>query len=143
MTGKLVEEFTVAHPRRTIRHLRSGDGQVHADAHHLIQLLANLLGNALTYGDPFGTVTIISEVDRGVAQLALHNAGPPIPESALATMFEPMVRGDSDSSSRSVGLGLFIGVAIAKAHGGDVSVTSASETGTRFTLTFPIAVRAA
>jgi sigma-B regulation protein RsbU (phosphoserine phosphatase) len=140
---KLVEEFTVAHPTRTIRHLRSGNAEVHADAHRLMQLLANLLSNALTYGDPFGTVTIISNVDRGVAQLAVHNAGPPISASALATMFEPMVRGDSDISSRSVGLGLFIVRAIAKAHGGDVSVTSASETGTRFTLTFPTAVRAA
>ena len=54
-------------------------------------------------------------------------------------MFEPMTRGtEGDSDMRSVGLGLFIVREIAKAHGGDVRVSSDALDGTTFDIHFPI-----
>jgi phosphoserine phosphatase RsbU/P len=139
IADKAVEELGLAYPGRTIRHLQEGDGNVCADTHRLTQLLGNLVSNAMTYGDPTGTVSVISGVLADVARLSVHNTGPVIPRAILATMFDPMVRGGTtvDNSSRSVGLGLFIVRAIAGAHGGDVSVTSSVQAGTQFSLTFP------
>ena len=135
---KAVEELSLAFPGRTLRHLSRGDGIVHADAHRLAQLLGNLVSNAMSYGDSAGTVTVVSSVAADGASLDVHNTGPVIPPAILSTMFEPMVRGGSlDHSTRSVGLGLFIVRAIATAHGGEISVTSNAEDGTRFHLTFP------
>jgi sigma-B regulation protein RsbU (phosphoserine phosphatase) len=135
---KAVEELRLGHPGRSIRHVRSGDGAVNADADRLAQLLGNLISNALAYGDAEATVTVTSSVVGNVATLAVHNMGPVIPPTVLATMFEPMVRGETPHNAvRSVGLGLFIVRAIASAHGGSVAVTSSTEAGTQFLLTLP------
>lgn len=135
---KAVEELLLAFPGRAIRHVRAGEGGVDADGHRLAQLLGNLVSNALTYGDPSGTVTVTSTVVDNVAQLTVHNMGAVIPPAVLATMFDPMVRGTiADNFSRSVGLGLFIVRAIAQAHHGNVTVASSIEAGTRFAVTFP------
>jgi sigma-B regulation protein RsbU (phosphoserine phosphatase) len=135
---KAVEELLPAFPGRAIRHVRAGEGGVDADGHRLAQLLGNLVSNALTYGDPSGTVTVTSTVVDNVAQLTVHNMGAVIPPAVLATMFDPMVRGTiADNSSRSVGLGLFIVRGIAQAHHGNVTVASSIEAGTRFAGTFP------
>jgi sigma-B regulation protein RsbU (phosphoserine phosphatase) len=136
---KAVEELLLAFPGRLIRHAQMGEGEVEADAHRLAQLLGNLVSNALTYGDPVGTVTVTSCVSDGMARLTVHNTGPVIPPALLARIFDPMVRGGTvDSSSRSVGLGLFIVRAIAQAHHGDVTVASSVEAGTQFTVRFPV-----
>jgi sigma-B regulation protein RsbU (phosphoserine phosphatase) len=99
------------------------------------------VGNAMAYGTPGGAVTVTSEVAGGTARLAVHNMGEPVPQEMLASLFEPMVRGEPGDSgvtgTRSVGLGLFIVRAIAVAHGGDVSVDSSRDGGTTFTFTFP------
>ena len=135
---KAVEEFGVAYPGRTIRHVQAGDGSVDADTHRLTQLLGNLVSNAMAYGDAGGTVSVSSRVLAGTAEVAVHNIGPVISADTLATMFEPMVRGGApDGASRSVGLGLFIVRAIAIAHGGDITVTSSASAGTLFSFRFP------
>jgi phosphoserine phosphatase RsbU/P len=135
---KAVEELLLAFPGRSIRHARAGEGGVHADGHRLAQLLGNLVSNALTYGDPSGTVTVTSTVVENMAHLTVHNMGAVIPPAVLATMFDPMVRGiNADSSSRSVGLGLFIVRAIAQAHHGNVTAASSIEAGTLFSVSFP------
>ena len=132
-----VEELGLAYPGRALRHEPVGSGSVRADAHRLAQLLGNLIGNGLAYGDAGGTVTVTSRVEAGTARLAVHNLGPIIPSDVLATIFDPMVRGGTpDGTTRSVGLGLFIVRAIAVAHGGEVAVTSTAA-GTEFALEFP------
>lgn len=134
---KAVEELGLAYPGRVLRHVREGDGGVEADTDRLMQLLGNLVSNAMAYGDPAGTVSVMSSVAGDTAELTVHNVGPVIPPAVLATMFEPMVRGGmQEHASRSVGLGLYIVRAIAAAHGGDVSVVSASDAGTRFLFRF-------
>jgi phosphoserine phosphatase RsbU/P len=138
VTEKAVEELLLAFPGRLIRYAQADEGNVNADAHRLTQLLGNLVSNALTYGDPAGTVTVTSRVIDAAAQLVVHNVGSVIPPAILATMFEPMVRGGTaDVSSRSVGLGLFIVRAIAQAHHGDVTAASSAEKGTQFVVQFP------
>jgi sigma-B regulation protein RsbU (phosphoserine phosphatase) len=141
LVASIVDELALTFPDRAIVHHKHGFGTCTADSDRIAQLLGNLVGNAMAYGTPGGAVTVTSEVAGGTARLAVHNMGEPVPQEMLASLFEPMVRGEPGDSgvtgTRSVGLGLFIVRAIAVAHGGDVSVNSSRDGGTTFTFTFP------
>lgn len=133
-----VAELALAHPGRTLRHERVGEGPCEGDAARIFQLLSNLVSNALAYGDPESAVTVTSRIDPDAFRLSVHNVGPVIPQQVLPRLFQPMVRGtDGASGTRSVGLGLYIVQEIARSHGGRVEVASSAETGTSFTAIFP------
>nr|WP_282563330.1 HAMP domain-containing sensor histidine kinase [Gymnodinialimonas phycosphaerae] len=134
---QVVAELHTAHPEREIKLEVTGVDAVTCDVPRVGQLLSNLLGNALTYGDP----TLPIAVDVGLSQvgvftLSVENHGPPIPEQALERLFEPFVRSTDDGNPMGLGLGLYIAAQIAKAHGGTLDVVS-DEDGTRFTCQIP------
>lgn len=106
------------------------------DRARLQQALSNLIANALRHGDGRATV----EVRGGAAEveIAVNNAGPPIPDALLPVLFEPFERGNEHGPG--LGLGLFIVKAVAHAHGGDVAVASSAADGTTFTLRLPRAL---
>ena len=138
LVARLIDELALAFPGRTIDHKTSGAGDILGNPDRISQLLGNLVGNAMAYGEPGTTVTLSSSVEAGLARVAVHNHGNPIPPDSLGRLFEPMVRGvDVDTSVRSVGLGLFIVRAIAQAHGGHVDVRSSAAEGTEFAFIFP------
>ncbi|MEJ7686436.1 MAG: ATP-binding protein [Variovorax sp.] len=138
LVATIVEESALAFPDRHILHRLTGDGDVVADPDRIAQLLGNLVGNAMAYGTPDGTVTVRSVVEVHCASVSVHNTGAAIPPDRIDALFEPMVRGGAEASgARSVGLGLFIVKAIARAHGGDVQVASSADAGTEFTFSFP------
>lgn len=133
-----LDGLALAHPGRAVHHARAGAGACSVDVNRLAQVIGNLVANAMTYGDPGVPVTVTSAVHAETFTVAVHNAGPPIPADVQATLFEPMTRGTvAGGEHRSVGLGLFIVRSIARAHGGDVSVTSAAPAGTTFTAELP------
>jgi signal transduction histidine kinase len=100
-----------------------------------MQLLDNLLVNAIRHGEGDITVRVDRESER--AALRVHNLGRPIPASALATLFEPFTR--ATGRPGGVGLGLYIVDQIARNHGGSVEVESSADTGTTFTVRLPLA----
>ncbi|MBA3542649.1 MAG: HAMP domain-containing histidine kinase [Deltaproteobacteria bacterium] len=105
-----------------------------ADPDRLTQLIDNLIGNALQYGTGPVTIKLSQIADR--ARLTIHNAGTPIPEAALPTLFDPFRRGTR--VGHGLGLGLFIVHQIAVAHGGIVTVSSTIAEGTRITVELPL-----
>jgi sigma-B regulation protein RsbU (phosphoserine phosphatase) len=133
--GHAVDELGPVYPRRALYHLRSGTGACRADGNRLVQLVGNLISNAMTYGDPNAPVTVTSSLEASSFTIAVHNAGTPIPFDVQARIFQPMTRGTDANAGRSVGLGLFIVQEIARAHGGSVRVTSTAEEGTTFVAT--------
>jgi signal transduction histidine kinase len=106
------------------------------DRERLIQLVDNLVTNAVRYGE--GNVTIRLARKDASAAIAVHNRGTPIPPDKLATLFDPYKR--AARSPGGVGLGLYIVDQIARAHGGSVRVASTAEAGTTFEVLLPIAV---
>jgi sigma-B regulation protein RsbU (phosphoserine phosphatase) len=135
--AQALEDLRLSFPGRQIVHRTYGAGHCIADADRLGQLLGNLVSNAMTHGDPAGTVTVVSSIhERGLA-LSVHNTGRAIPEQSLPTLFDAMTRGD-ERGSGGVGLGLFIVREIAREHGGSVAARSSSEEGTTFEVTIPI-----
>ncbi len=124
---------------RVIRHLHHGAGLCNADADRLLQLIGNLVANAVKYGAPEGAVIITSDIQPTEFLVAVHNDGSPIPRDLIPHLFEPMSRGEhAPGEQRSVGLGLFIVREIARGHGGRVTVESTADAGTTFTLRIPL-----
>jgi len=138
VVAEVVDELGQAYPARRLVHEPSGQGECLADADRVAQLVTNLVGNAIAYGDPGSAVTIRTAIAPQGSSLSVHNEGQPIPAELQASLFEPLVRGTkAGSGNRSVGLGLFIVREIARAHGGRVDVESTAASGTTFTVTLP------
>jgi len=113
----------------------------HADRARLEQILLNLVSNAVRFTPAGGLIAI--EVLEGDGQIAtiVADTGIGIAPEKLGAIFEPFVQVDS-GLTRTVGgtgLGLTISRALARAMGGDLTAESDGATGTRFTLTLPVA----
>jgi sigma-B regulation protein RsbU (phosphoserine phosphatase) len=132
-----VDELRVAFPKATLVHHASGNGSACLDTDRLQQIIGNLVANSVAYGDLQRPITVTSRLHEARCDVSIHNYGTTIPEAQLAGLFEPMTRGtDQGSDVRSVGLGLYIVRELARAHGGDVAVSSCATAGTTFTVKF-------
>ncbi len=138
-----VDEVESAHPGRTIKKTFSGDLNGKWDPARIGQLLTNLLNNALIHGNPHSAVSLETMGATEAVSIEVHNEGPPIPPASRAALFEPLYQIPSELSeqtragSSGLRLGLYITRQIAIAHGGDISVTSSPESGTRFKVDLP------
>lgn len=102
------------------------------DSARIAQLFSNLLGNALTHGDPAGPVRVRARSGDDGFELSVANLGEPIPPETLAKLFQPFSRASGRPGQQGLGLGLYIASEIARAHGGSLEVASSAEE-TRFT----------
>ncbi|MEP6766160.1 MAG: PAS domain-containing sensor histidine kinase [Gemmatimonadaceae bacterium] len=140
VVGESVDELQHAFPGRALRHITEGSGHCQADPDRLTQLIGNLVTNAIAYGEHDTPVTITSRITKDKCIVSVHNSGRVIEAALVAELFQPMARGaNSFDGGGSVGLGLYIVREIAKAHGGDVTVSSTSVDGTSFIVEFPSA----
>jgi sigma-B regulation protein RsbU (phosphoserine phosphatase) len=136
---QVVDELRTAMPDRVIESDFRIAGPVNCDRSRIGQMVSNLLGNALTHGAPDKPVRIVASTDDGMFVLWIANAGEPIPEAAMTDLFQPFFRGTVRASLQGLGLGLHIASEIAKAHEGELAVTSTAEE-TRFTFRMPLRV---
>lgn len=113
--------------------------QVEADADMLIQVLVNLLDNAIKNTPTGGTITVETRIDHGRALLIVRDTGIGIPAEHLDRIFDRFYRVDTGRarSRGGSGLGLAICQSIAHAHGGEIAATSAPGAGSTFTLAIP------
>jgi two-component system phosphate regulon sensor histidine kinase PhoR len=111
---------------------------VFGDARRLEQMLTNLIDNAIKFNREGGKVTV--KFERGSRdQIMIVDTGEGIPAQYLDRLFERFYRVDR-ARSREVGgtgLGLAIVKHLARAHGGEVSVTSELGKGSTFTIELP------
>ena len=132
-------------PQRRIRaRIEPGLPLLRVDAPLLLQLIENLLDNALKYSD--GPVDLVAR--RAPAQaaeepkevhllLAVKDRGPGIAASQRERLFRIFQRGEGVGSRRGAGLGLAVCRAIAGLHGGELTVRNRSHGGSSFELTLP------
>lgn len=132
---QVVDELQSTHPESVIETEFLMSAPVQADPVRIGQLLSNLLGNALTHGEPGKPVLVTAKTD-GRFELAVRNSGQAISPEAMARLFLPFARGEVRPSKQGLGLGLYIASEIAKAHGGVIDVTS-NEEETCFTFRMP------
>ena len=131
-------EVQAAHPTAIVRFESDGDLMGEWDSDRLVQVLSNLLGNAIQHGDG-RVVSVRGRGDEERVVVAVHNFGVPIPKDSQNSIFEPLVRGATHPSvnATSIGLGLFIARAIVVSHGGEIDFTSSLTEGTTFTVQLP------
>jgi signal transduction histidine kinase len=139
---QIVAELQTGEAKRNIETNFNVPVPVYCDLKRLAQLASNLLGNALTYGDPEKPIRVAAFAANGWFEISVANSGIPIPESVLKTIFEPFSRGTVQPSREGLGLGLYISHQIALAHGGALVVSSTPED-TRFTFRMPLDQEAA
>lgn len=108
------------------------------DHDRIVQVLSNLLGNALKFTPPGGAVGLFMHPQSDEIELEVRDDGPGMPADALPHVFERFwqISGNSD---RGLGLGLYICEQIVGAHGGRIWVESALGAGTTFRFTVPVA----
>lgn len=108
------------------------------DVERVAQALSNLLGNALAYTPPGGTVRVSVDADAQTARVEVSDSGRGIAPEHLERVFERFFRADPDGHAAGTGIGLTIARSIVRAHGGDLTAASeGADRGATFRLTLP------
>ncbi len=102
----------------------------------VLQIMVNLIGNALRYSPPGGSVWVRLEREGALGCVIVADQGKGIAAEDHARIFEKFGRVDPSEPGGS-GLGLYIARRLARAMGGDITVDSAPGQGARFVLTLP------
>ena len=114
---------------------------VYADRHRVLQVLSNLIGNAMKFTPPGGMITCRAESEDGKVLITVADSGPGIPHENLGDIFNPYWQAKR-TARLGAGLGLPIAKGIVESHGGKIWVESETGTGTKFFFTLPVAVDA-
>lgn len=112
------------------------------DKNRLIQVLGNLVNNALKFTPEGGTVTITAGDAReepGYFKICVQDTGPGIPAADLENIFERLYQVDTpqQSSQQGIGLGLYICRELIESHGGKIWVESELGKGSTFCFIIP------
>lgn len=145
LVERATQRFSTRHPRRVLElELAGGASQldIECDPVLLRRALDNLLDNAAKYSDAPITLTVRAAPGPNITHVVFEVAdrGIGMTPEELDRAFTPFWRADSSRTRRTggVGLGLALARRIARAHGGDVTLTSAHGTGTTARLEVPV-----
>ena len=111
-----------------------------ADPRRLLQVLDNLIGNAVKFSNSGGLVLVVARCSRSTWRIDVSDTGIGIPPDEAARLFEAFVRGSNAriAGLPGTGLGLSIVKALVEMHGGDVRVESVLNEGTKFSVFLPV-----
>ncbi|HEX5059665.1 MAG TPA: ATP-binding protein [Kofleriaceae bacterium] len=135
-------EPLAASKRVTLEIERDHEGLVvHADRERVLQVLSNLLGNALKFTPRGGHVTLTATRDGDRTLFSVRDTGPGIPPEHLAHVFDRFWKEEEQVFGvKGTGLGLFIAKGIIEAHGGRIWAKNEPGGGARFSFTLPLAI---
>jgi signal transduction histidine kinase len=104
------------------------------DGDRLLQIVGNLIDNALHWTPPGGEVEVTVRAERGLALVDVDDNGPGVPVESRELIFRPFVSQDVQGT----GLGLAVASELAALMGGSLRVTDRPGGGARFTLELPL-----
>ncbi len=107
----------------------------------LVQVLRNLIGNAISFSPPGGTIRLSGRRRGGAVVVTVADDGPGIPDNKLDAIFARFYseRPQAEKFGTHSGLGLSISKQIVEAHGGTIRADNRPEGGAIFTVTLPAA----
>jgi signal transduction histidine kinase len=111
--------------------------EVSIDAERILQVLANLLNNALKFTDSGGSVTVRAFAQADRITVTVSDGGAGIAPADLPNVFDRFWHRRRSAKVRSTGLGLAIARGIIEAHGGGIRVQSELGRGSTFSFELP------
>jgi len=111
---------------------------VYLDAERILQVLSNLLGNAIKFVGGGGTVTLRATREPGGVRVSVIDDGPGIPPEELPHVFDRFWHARRPASGQGSGLGLTIAKGIIDAHRGRIWIESTVGEGTKVHVTLPV-----
>lgn len=138
IVSEVVELFEPLAIQKGIRfQVRMAEGlHIQADRERIVQVLSNLLSNAIRVAGDGDRVELRVTSADGHVRFDVCDTGPGIPAGIRSRIFERYYRGDRKQPG--VGLGLYIAKAIVTAHGGDIAVATETGKGTVFRVLLPV-----
>lgn len=136
---RVLEPLTQGKELQLVNSLATELPSVVADEDRLVQILHNLVGNAIKFTDR-GQVEIIASMAGDMLQICVRDTGIGIQPDQLSAIFKEFEQGDG-SASRSysgTGLGLSITRHLVEHHGGKITVESTPGEGSAFCFTLPV-----
>lgn len=130
-------DSTAEERRTTIDLERAQSLPAKGESRAVIQILVNLIGNAIRYSPEGGRIAITFDRSANRSSVSVQDQGPGVAEADQQRIFERFERAHAEAGG--TGLGLAISRRLARSMGGDVTLDSAPGQGARFTLTLPAA----
>ncbi len=118
-------------------HIAKGAGTVMADENRLIQVIYNLLSNAIGFSPEDGAITLTCRREKSGIAISVQDTGLGIPEEEQATVFERFELRGRGSRHRGAGLGLSLVKSIVQLHKGRIDLRSTPGAGTTVTVFLP------
>ena len=110
--------------------------EVLCDRERIMQVLANLIGNAVRVSPPQGKISVRLTRSDGEARVSVSDSGPGMTPEQIAQLFESFRAHDTGLPSRNdASIGLYIARGLVEAHGGRMTVQSEQSSGTTFSFT--------
>ncbi len=125
----LAEEAGVSLEAKATRH----DLMMACDRQRILQVLGNLIANALKFTPSGGRITVSAEERENGVAFTVEDTGSGIAPEHIGHLFDRYWSGDS----RGIGLGLYIARSIVRGHGGDIGVRSTLGLGSSFFFSVP------
>ena len=106
------------------------------DHDRMLQVLANLITNAIKFTPEGGRIALRCEVSDTELRFSITDTGPGIPQEMLEQIFERFWQVGANDR-RGLGLGLYISRCVVEAHGGAIHARTETGGGATVTLTLP------
>lgn len=138
---KEVEFFQLNHRTHDLQFTQTSPQPILArcDLHKIIQVLENLLGNAVKYSPAGSRIRVELGEQEGEVQFSVADDGIGMSEEVLVRVFDKFYRADtSNTAVQGFGLGMSVVKQIVEAHGGQVRIESSPHAGTLVRCTLPI-----
>lgn len=121
--------------RRVAAEVAPGLPRLRADRQKLVQVLLNLVRNALQASSEDGEVVVRAGLAGGQLELSVEDRGPGVSAELKARLFQPFVSGKGEEG---LGMGLYMSRLIVDAHGGRIAAADRPGGGARFEIRLPI-----
>ncbi|MCI0672484.1 MAG: ATP-binding protein [Myxococcaceae bacterium] len=141
LVGEVRESFLSLAQQKQLRFECEAEDEVppvQADRRRVLQVLSNLLGNALKFTPPGGRITLKGARVGEDVRFSVSDSGPGIPEEQREHVFDRFWQA-KETAHAGAGLGLAIAKGLVEAHGGRIWVESTPGEGSTFFFTLPIA----
>ena len=140
-TVLLLEPLAAKRKIKIARLFDSSQTTISADAERLAQMLTNIVANAIKYSPPKTTVTVETRIENNALQISVADEGCGISAEQLPRIFQKFYRVPrrNDAEITGTGLGLALAREIAELHNGYISVVSAPDKGSTFTIHLSLA----